>query len=75
MPRMANDREPAPVSGWWLIALGVMLGALGGFLLSTDGGEVMGMVVLSGASLFAGIGAIAVGVTMGFERADYLRQR
>lgn len=72
---MAKDRAPgAPASGWWFILAGVLLGAVGGLFLTVDDGTGVAVVLLGAGSTFATIGAVAVGVTVGLLRADWVRR-
>lgn len=74
---MATDDDVPPVSGWAFIAFGVIVAAIGWLVLSFPEDappEALGVALIAVGSLLSTIGSIAVGVTMGFARADWRRQ-
>lgn len=65
----------APSSGWWFILAGVLLLAVGGAFLTIEDGRLVGIVLVAIGSLFSTIGAVAIGVTVGLLRAEWVRGR
>ncbi|MGB0189444.1 MAG: hypothetical protein ACPF9W_00560 [Nocardioides sp.] len=72
---MADDPKPrVPESGWPVILMGVILSGLGATVIAADGDAAfLGWALLAVGAAVAQIGIVAVGVTMGLRRADYLR--
>lgn len=73
-----SDDSVPPTSGWAFIVFGVIVAAIGWLVLAFPDDappESIGFGLLGVGSLLCTIGSVAVGVTMGFARADYLRQR
>ena len=71
-----------PVSGWGFVTFGVLLGAIGTGLLLALGSDpltdapsivirLLAIAFSAVGGILATIGSVAVGVTVGFRRADY----
>ena len=74
MPRMGILIDDKPTSPWWLVALGVAVGAFGLYMLSADDvSDLLSLGVACFGGLLATIGGVGVGVTMGSLRADWDR--
>lgn len=80
---MANTE--APDSGWVFVSVGVLFGAIGTGLLVALAGSgddaantviaLVGIILSTVGGILALIGSIAVGVTVGFRRADWRIRR
>lgn len=67
--------EKEPDSGWFAIGVGVVIAALGMLVITAAGDAAFfGWVLCGVGAVFVQVGTVAVGVTMGLRRADYLRR-
>lgn len=72
---MAQQNE-SPASGWWFFAAALPLGVFGVLILGSDDAPpaAIGVALLGIAGVLSTIGSVAVGVTVGLRRADWLRR-
>lgn len=74
--RDARAREQAPSSGWEYVLVGALLSAGGAGLLALDDPPlVVAVPLLWLGGLLATAGVVAIGVTLGSERAAWRQER
>jgi uncharacterized membrane protein HdeD (DUF308 family) len=75
-PRKEPVREQGPASGWEYVFVGAIFSAVGGVMLALGDPFLyvaVPLVWIGGVVVAAGV--IAIGVTVGSERAEYRRRR